>query len=139
VDFSLALIAPLPSRRVVLLPTVTEMLTASGADPANAPAGSVGAAPHACYNQLVETTSLFMRQIPASEAKIHLPRLLHDVERGETLVITRHGRPVARIVPEASRHQDEIDQAIADIKDLRKRTGRMTLEEIQSARREGQK
>jgi prevent-host-death family protein len=42
-----------------------------------------------------------MREIQASEAKAHLPSLLDDVERGETLVITRHGKPIARIVPEA--------------------------------------
>jgi prevent-host-death family protein len=44
-----------------------------------------------------------MREIQASEAKAHLPRLLDDVERGETLIITRHGKPVARIVPEPDR------------------------------------
>ena len=40
-----------------------------------------------------------MREIQASEAKTHLPRLLDEVERGETIVITRHGRAIARIVP----------------------------------------
>ena len=40
-----------------------------------------------------------MREIQASEAKAHLPQLLDDVERGETLIITRHGRAIARIVP----------------------------------------
>jgi prevent-host-death family protein len=30
-----------------------------------------------------------MREIQASEAKTHLPRLLDEVERGETLIITR--------------------------------------------------
>jgi prevent-host-death family protein len=54
-----------------------------------------------------------MREIQASEAKIHLPRLLSDVERGETLIITRHGRRIARIVPEVDRRQEEIDQEFA--------------------------
>jgi len=40
-----------------------------------------------------------MREIQASDAKTHLPRILDDVERGETVRITRHGRPIARIVP----------------------------------------
>ena len=40
-----------------------------------------------------------MREVQASEAKTHLPQLLDDVERGETIVITRHGRAVARLVP----------------------------------------
>jgi prevent-host-death family protein len=80
-----------------------------------------------------------MRKIPASEAKTHLPRLLDDVERGETLVITRHGRPIARIVPEASRRQEEIDKAIAGILELRKGKGKITVEEILSARDEGRR
>ena len=80
-----------------------------------------------------------MREIQASEAKTHLPRLLDEVERGETLIITRHGRPIARIVPEADRRQEEIDKAIASIKAIRKRTGRITVAELLSARDEGRK
>lgn len=37
--------------------------------------------------------------IGAYEAKTHLAALLARVERGETLTITRNGRPVARLVP----------------------------------------
>jgi prevent-host-death family protein len=40
-----------------------------------------------------------MKTIGAYEAKTHLPRLLDRVVRGESLTITRHGRPVARLVP----------------------------------------
>ena len=35
----------------------------------------------------------------AYDAKTHLPRLLDQVEAGETITITKHGRPVARLVP----------------------------------------
>jgi prevent-host-death family protein len=80
-----------------------------------------------------------MREIQASEAKTHLPQLLDDVERGETVVITRHGRAIARIVPEAHRRQAEIDRAIESIKALRQRTGKITLNELLSARHEGHK
>jgi len=78
-----------------------------------------------------------MREIQASEAKTHLPQLLDDVERGETIVITRHGRPIARIVPETQRRQEEIDKAIETIKSLRKRTGKITVDELLSAKHEG--
>lgn len=81
----------------------------------------------------------FMREIQASEAKVHLPRLLDDVERGETLIITRHGRRIARIVPEVDRRQEEIDKALAGIRELRKRTGRISVDELLSARDEGRK
>lgn len=80
-----------------------------------------------------------MREVQASEAKTHLSGLLDDVERGETILITRHGRPIARLVPEATRRQAEIDAAIAGIKELRRHTGRITVEEILSARHEGHK
>jgi prevent-host-death family protein len=80
-----------------------------------------------------------MREIQASEAKVHLPQLLDDVERGATLIITRHGRRIARIVPEVDRRQQEVDKALAAIRELGKRTGRITLGELLSARDEGRK
>jgi len=69
----------------------------------------------------------------------HLPQLLDDVERGETLIITRHGRRIARIVPEGDRRQEEVDKALAGIQELRGRTGRITVVELLSARDEGRK
>jgi prevent-host-death family protein len=79
------------------------------------------------------------REIQASEAKAHLPQLLDDVERGETLIITRHGRPIARIVPEVDRRQEEVDRAIENIRALQKKNGRITAEELLSARDEGRR
>ena len=61
------------------------------------------------------------------------------MERGETLIIKRHGRRIARIVPELDQRQEEIDKALAGIRDLRKRTGSVTLPELLSARGEGRK
>ena len=80
-----------------------------------------------------------MRQIQSSEAKARLPELLDEVERGETIVITRRGRAVARLVPETERRQEEIEEAIEGIKRLRKKMPGLTLEEILSARHEGHK
>jgi len=80
-----------------------------------------------------------MREIQASEAKTHLPQLLDDVERGETVIITRHGRRIARIAPEVDRRQDEIDKALAAIRELRGRTGRIGVSELLSARDEGRR
>jgi prevent-host-death family protein len=40
-----------------------------------------------------------MATVGSYEAKTHLPRLLERVEQGETITITRHGKPVARLVP----------------------------------------
>ena len=40
-----------------------------------------------------------MATVGSYEAKTHLPRLLARVEHGESITITRHGKPVARLVP----------------------------------------
>lgn len=40
-----------------------------------------------------------MKQMQAREAKARFAELLQSAERGESVTITRHGRPVARIVP----------------------------------------
>jgi prevent-host-death family protein len=84
-----------------------------------------------------------MREIQASNAKAHLSRLLDDVERGETIVITRHGRPIARIIPEARRRQEQIDRAVEQIKALGKEIARehgpISVEEIVSSVHESHK
>jgi prevent-host-death family protein len=84
-----------------------------------------------------------LREVQASEAKTHLPQLLDEVERGATIVITRHGRRIARLVPEAQRRQQEIDEALDNIKKLgrqiREESGGATVEEILAWRHEGHK
>lgn len=40
-----------------------------------------------------------MTRINVYEAKTHLSRLLDRAEAGEEILITRHGRPVARLAP----------------------------------------
>ncbi|MCX7148713.1 MAG: type II toxin-antitoxin system prevent-host-death family antitoxin [Rhodocyclales bacterium] len=40
-----------------------------------------------------------MRTVSLAEAKAHLSELLNTVEAGEEIVITRHGRAVARVSP----------------------------------------
>ena len=47
----------------------------------------------------------------SSDTKACLPRLLDEIERGET-IITRHGRPAARIVPEADNKAAETRKVI---------------------------
>lgn len=79
-----------------------------------------------------------MREIQASEAEAQWAKLLGDVERGETVIITRHGRAIARVTPEfADRRRDEIDRAIETFKAVRLRTGKITTEDLLSSRHEG--
>ena len=62
-----------------------------------------------------------VRKVGAFEAKTKLSELLDRVERGEEIIITRRGKPVARLVPhEPRRDEEEIRKAIEDIRRLRK-------------------
>jgi len=80
-----------------------------------------------------------MKNVQASIAKTHFAELLDEVERGETVVITRHGKPIARLVSETSAREREIAQAMADIEAMRQHAGRTTVEEILAWRDEGRK
>ena len=61
-----------------------------------------------------------MITVGAFEAKTHLSTLLEKVSQGEEVVITRHGKPVARLVPVVVADRLRVDQSIAKLKALRK-------------------
>ena len=75
-----------------------------------------------------------MKEVRATAAKSNLLQLLDDVERGETVVITRHGRPIARIVPECERRKSEIEKVIDGIRLLQKRNGKIAVDDLLSAK-----
>ena len=60
-----------------------------------------------------------MSEVGAFEAKTHISHLLDQVERGETITITHHGRPAARLIPIAGSSREERRRAFAELKDLR--------------------
>jgi prevent-host-death family protein len=60
-----------------------------------------------------------MADIGAYDAKTHLPKLLERVEKGERFVITRHGKPVAELIPVAARDIAAITRAIAEVRAIR--------------------
>jgi prevent-host-death family protein len=78
-----------------------------------------------------------MQTIQASEAKTHLLRILDDVERGESVIITRHGKEIARLVPQVEIDRERVERAFQSILEIRKRTKPVSLQEILSARDEG--
>ncbi len=77
-----------------------------------------------------------MTSVGAYEAKTHLPRLLDRVERGECLTITRHGRPVAQLVP-VDGDREQAKAAAARIVERRQRLKRAPLEELIDSIHEG--
>ena len=58
-------------------------------------------------------------EIGAYEAKTHLPALLERVARGERFTITKHGRPIARLVPVERAGPDRRRETIERLKRFR--------------------
>lgn len=63
-----------------------------------------------------------MITVGAFEAKTHLSALLDRVEQGEEVVITKHGRPVARLVGAERIDRARAQEAFDRLKQLRKGT-----------------
>ncbi len=58
-----------------------------------------------------------MESIGSFEAKTHLPQLLERVAQGEEFTITKHGKPVARLMPfVAARSRPDVRQVIEELK-----------------------
>ena len=61
-----------------------------------------------------------MPEIGAFEAKTRLPQLLRRVEAGERFIITRHGRPLAELVPFRPRDSSKVQSAIDALKEFQR-------------------
>ncbi len=91
--------------------------------------------------------NLLVAQIGAFEAKNTLGTLLDRVEQGEEIVITRHGRAVARLVPNtASPDQNQVQAAFAQLRErarqlAKENPGRPAFdwEELKKLRDEGRR
>lgn len=72
--------------------------------------------PTSAMDKLVVKTGLCevcdMKEVGSYEAKTHLAELLDDVANGETIVVTKRGKPVAKIVPYQAENMsvDDISQ-----------------------------
>ena len=58
--------------------------------------------------------------ITALEAKTRFGQLLDRVSRGEEVIVTRHDKPVARIVPVGRPAREEVRAAVAGLRELRR-------------------
>ena len=67
-----------------------------------------------------------MASVSAFDAKTRFGELLRRVARGEEIVITRHDKPVARIVPESPAGDRRGRLAAAALLDLQRAIGRRT-------------
>ncbi len=88
-----------------------------------------------------------MQTVGLFEAKTHLSELVARAERGEEVVIMRHNKPVAKLVPitteispELYRKRLEIlDELQAVGREIAARGGPITVEEILAWRDEGRR
>ncbi len=61
-----------------------------------------------------------METVGAYEAKTHLPKLLDRVAKGERIIITRHGSPVAILQPADTEKQIDVAAVIQAMRRFRK-------------------
>ena len=85
-----------------------------------------------------------MNTVTALEAKTRFGELLERVARGEEIVITRHDKPVARMVPEGGPNLEEVRMGVSALKrvqeEILKRTrgkASLTDAEVRTAIDEG--
>jgi prevent-host-death family protein len=85
--------------------------------------------------------SPLMKYVGSYQAKTHLPRLLNEVEKGQTIIITRRGRPIAQIVPAVDEPARDVASVIREFRaysQQQARTrGKLSVEEIKEMIEEG--
>ncbi len=87
-----------------------------------------------------------MASVTALEAKTRFGQLLERVARGEEIIITRHEKPVARLIPEGRASRALVRNATVKLRELRRRIAKRTagqaklsLDDVQSAVQEGRR
>ncbi len=75
----------------------------------------------------------------ASDAKAKWAELLDQVERGRTVRITRGGKTIAWVMPEAEVRAAEVAEAIERLRALREQVGKAPLDEVLASIHEGHK
>lgn len=85
-----------------------------------------------------------MESIGLFEAKTHLSELVARAERGEEVIITRHNKPVARLVPMAEQQgvnlaqRQQAVQALLTLRDdLKRAHGTLSADDIVKLVRDG--
>jgi len=61
------------------------------------------------------------QQIGAFEAKTHFSQIITEVERGADYVVTKRGKPVAKIIPFEQKKEMTWEEVIAGFREFRKK------------------
>ena len=73
-----------------------------------------------------------MERVGSYEAKTHLPKLLERVAKGERITITKHGLPIAMLVPVGPESQCSPKEAVKEMLEFRKgrKLGGLSIREM---------
>lgn len=85
-----------------------------------------------------------MAKVTAFEAKTRFGELLERVAKGEEVVITRHDKPVARLIPEGATRLDDVRRSVQGLRDLqqqirRRSKAKLSDRDVRSAIEEGRR
>ncbi|HZR25611.1 MAG TPA: type II toxin-antitoxin system prevent-host-death family antitoxin [Vicinamibacterales bacterium] len=85
-----------------------------------------------------------MATVTAFEAKTRFGELLERVARGEEVVITRHSKAVARLIPEGGARHDDVARSVQGLRDLqqqirRRSKAKLTDREVRAAIEHGRR
>ncbi|MDT3678955.1 MAG: type II toxin-antitoxin system prevent-host-death family antitoxin [Burkholderiaceae bacterium] len=72
----------------------------------------------------MKPTLVAAEPVSAYDAKTHLPSLLERTARGERFVITRHGKPVAQLIPFEQGDEALVAQTVDRVHKIRSRLAR---------------
>jgi prevent-host-death family protein len=82
-----------------------------------------------------------MKTVGSYEAKTHLPRLLSRVEKGESITITKRGKPIAVLSPAQPAAKPDLADVIAQFRaystEHARKHGHLTVREIKDMIEEG--
>jgi prevent-host-death family protein len=82
-----------------------------------------------------------MKSVGSYEAKTHLPRLLSQVEKGETITITKRGKPIAVLSPAQAVPEQNVSAVIAEFRaysqEHARKHGSLKAKEIKEMKEEG--
>jgi prevent-host-death family protein len=90
-------------------------------------------------NSLDRLEAPLKRTISSAEVRAHLPRLLDEVAEGKTITITKHGVPVAKLVPAGEARRTDVSEVIEALRELRKRIKPLGDESVRDLIEEGRR
>jgi prevent-host-death family protein len=75
----------------------------------------------------------------AADAEARFGELLDQIERGRMVRITRHGKPMARLLPEPEVRKAEVAEALNELRAIVREFGKAPLDEVLASIHQGHK